>query len=259
MGRKKKKHQTSDKQVKHEHKESWRSWISVIIIILIAVTFNLWRSQQRQPSEGLFSEKEHNFDKEVLIPMHRRLAKTYPVEPVRKLYATMERFHSGEWDYVSSPAVGPNPPIATAGLYEGRFCIYFVVPTVMHLYGKTRQCPEYFEDSIVETMIHESLHIQMGHCTNEDNSDEESRLHESDVWWIMVEKVFLPMLKGGRMKGLPHENSHHLAILCYKIAAGDKNHEAWVTFTKRASRNKASKKQLLDVIEKYKNKVPHLH
>lgn len=114
--------------------------------------------------------------------------------------------------------------------------IQFFVPAVVDHYDKITDA-DTRDDTIVGILLHEEYHLK--HHVFVDRTGQDPKvflpIEEGEAWWWCVEELYLPMMRSGRLKRLPSNDSVASALMAYRDARGDRYSPAWTQFSLNAA------------------------
>ena len=192
----------------------------------------LKKAQPAQSSGPTVSDQE--FVQKVFIPELSRLANEYPVESVRlQMHSVMRKIESGEIQLGMRASPMEQNALAYCVNLPDKKVLGFVLVTVKDLYSRGDR--DVIEDMLVGAVTHEGYHLLQQSNYGAGMSPQELQAAESDAWLYSVEKVYKPMHDAGRMRGMDADDAAVLATRYYTGAHGDKDHPAWVAWSKIAT------------------------
>ena len=176
------------------------------------------------------------FVKNILLPTLDQAMISYPIASIHNRFiACMKRINTGQIALGVSATPSPQGAFAAAIKDpDGKLRILISVPVAMQTLSDINDDRELFTDYMVGIMLHEEYHliVQGGYCPGELSFDEMAQ-SESEAWWFTIEEVYLPMIRAGRLQCVDQATMEGLTA--YRQAKGDKNHSAWVAFSKSAT------------------------
>lgn len=164
-----------------------------------------------------------------------RIAKTYPIEPIRQQFAAFVQRLTRKEVLMHCSAGYLNgterDSVSLADQHEGKPMIQFFVPAVVDHYNKITDVGTR-DDTIVGILLHEEFHLQHHVFTDRTGQDPKVFLpiEEGETWWWCVENLYLPMVRQGRLQHLPINDSVSAALRAYRDSRGNPNTAAWMQF-----------------------------
>ena len=235
---------------KDEDKRNW-TWL-IALVLFVALSFVLYQNRDKQvgslPKTDASKEQavskdsnqptqaQQDFVANILLPTLDRAKISYPVPSIRTRFATcMKRISDGQVALQVSATPSHQGGIAAAFKdLGGKLIILISVPAAMDALVGARNDRELFTDYLVGIMLHEEYHlIVQGGKRPDELSFDEMVQSESEAWWFTVKEVYLPMIRAGRMKLCDQATKEGLDA--YEQANGDRNHPAWIKFSRSAT------------------------
>lgn len=188
------------------------------------------------PAPNQPTKAQRDFVEKILLPTIDRAKAHYPVPSIRARFATcMKRISAGQ--ILLQVSATPSPQGGLAGAFKdekGNLCLLISVPAAMQVLIDSGNDLELFADCMVAMMLHEEYHliVQGGFRPNEQSFEQLAKT-ESAAWWFTIEKVYLPMMRAGRLRRF--DEAVKKALDAYREANGDRHHPAWIRFSKYAT------------------------
>ena len=169
-----------------------------------------------------------------------RIAANYPIVEIRQRFATFVQ-RLARKDVLMHCSAGylngnQRDSVALADQHEGKPMIQFFVPAVVDHYNKITDV-DTRDDTIVGILLHEEYHLK--HHVFVDRTGQDPKvflpIEEGEAWWWCVEELYLPMMRNGRLKQLPRNDSVASALMAYQDSRGNRYSPAWTLFSLNAA------------------------
>ena len=196
-----------------------RSFIIPTVIALIFIFNGVGMAQ--------LTQEQKQFSDKVLWPVFADIADNYPIQKIRGEFKLVGEESLKHRFYFILSSNDQMKILASAGIKDNKNIIVIFVPLAMKIFKEKGL--EIFKDMMIIALLHEYYHVSHD-LRLPDRKPEQLIQYESAAYWHECEELIGPMLKAGRLAGLPEQDFTLRLWRIFKKANGDKNDPVWRNF-----------------------------